>query len=434
MPDITFKPFKQQDIAWKLLENRTTQHVLYGGSISGGKTYFACMWLLINCLRYSGTRWMMARARLSTLRRTTLATFMKIVSDFKMQDQIKLNNQTNIIKFSNGSEIYLYDLYLYPSDPNYERLGGVEITGAVIDELSEIEWKAFQIVSSRIRYKLTEYNLIPKILCCSNPNKGWVYSYFYKPWKDGIESKKVKFVQALTSDNIYNNEVYVESLNSLDFHLRARLLNGDWDFNDSDYQLFNYDALQNAFYNDQIDKLGETYISADIANTGSDRTVICIWKGWSCIKMDILSKQDTVSVANRIKELKNLYNVKINNIIIDSSGLGVGVSDILKGSVKYIGGEKALNNEKYRNIKSQLYFRFAEKVNSNLVCFNFDYDEKLIFEFLAVRKDFKNDLFSIETKDKIKQSLGYSPDMADALYLRAYFDIKVGGTTKIRFI
>jgi hypothetical protein len=77
--EIEFKPFKQQHIAWKYLEDKTTQHVLYGGSISGGKTYFACMWLIINCIRYPGTRWMMARSRLSTLRRTTLATFMHLV-------------------------------------------------------------------------------------------------------------------------------------------------------------------------------------------------------------------------------------------------------------------------------------------------------------------------------------------------------------------
>jgi hypothetical protein len=102
------------------------------------------------------------------------------------------------IWFDNGSEIFLYDLFLYPSDPDYERLGGVEITGAVLDELSEIEWKAFQIVSSRIRYKLSEYNLVPKILCCSNPTRGWCYTYFFKPWKDSKESDKVKFIQALT--------------------------------------------------------------------------------------------------------------------------------------------------------------------------------------------------------------------------------------------
>lgn len=432
--DIEFHPFKQQDIAWKYLEDKTTQHILYGGSISGGKTYFACMWLLTSAIRYPGTRWMMARSRLSTLRRTTLATFLSLISKFKLTDLVKLNNQTNIITFQNGSEIYLYDLFLYPSDPNYERLGGVEITGAVLDELSEIEWKAFQIVSSRIRYKLTDYNLVPKILCCSNPSVGWPHTYFYKPWKKNEESKKVKFVQALTSDNIYNNKDYVNSLNDLDYTLRRRLLNGDWDMEDDDYQLFLYDAIQNCFYNEYVSTIGQMYITADIANTGDDKTVICVWKDWSCIKMEILSKQDTVQVANRIKEIMNSYKVLIKNIIIDAAGVGVGVADILKGCVKYIGGEKALLGQKYRNIKSQLYFKFAEKVNNNEVNFNFNYNEKLVFELLAVKKDFKNDLFSIETKDKIKQQLGRSPDMADAIYLRAYFDIKKESKTVIRIL
>ena len=65
--------------------------------------------------------------------------------------------------------------------------------------------------------------------------------------------------------------------------------------------------------------------------------------------------------------------------------------------------------------------------------FNFDYNEKLVFELLAVKKDFNIELFSLETKDKIKQQLGRSPDIADALYLRAYFEYQKQ-QTKIRII
>lgn len=423
--NIKFEPHFKQDQAFQYLEDNVTQHILFGGSVSAGKTYFGCMWLLMNCFRYPGTRWIMARSRLSTLKRTTLATFLDLVKKFNLQRLIKINNQTNIIYFKNGSEIYLYDLFLYPSDPNYERLGGVEITGAYLDELSEIEWKAFQVISSRIRYKLTEYNLTPKILCTSNPSRGWPYNYFYKPWKEGNESDRVKFIQALTTENIYNNKHYVDSLQNLDLSLRQRLLFGDWDFNDSDFQLFEYEALQNCFYNDFfVNESDKMYLTADIANTGNDNTVICIWKGWSCIKIETLTKKDTVQVAAKIRELISYWKVNITNVIIDSAGVGVGVADILKGCVKYIGGEKPLNGEKYRNIKSQLYFKFAEKVNAMQCNFNFEYNEKMVFEMLAVKKDFNTELFSIETKDKIKQQLGRSPDISDALYLRAYFDYK----------
>lgn len=435
MATILFKPFKQQHEAFKYLDDSVTQHVLLGGAVSGGKTYFGTMWLIINCLRYPGTRWIMARSRLSTLKRTTLATFQENIKKFGLSKICKINHQTNIIYFKNGSEIYLYDLFLYPSDPNYERLGGVEVTGAYIDELSEIEWKAFQVVSSRIRYKLTEYNLIPKILCTSNPTKGWCYTYFYKPWKDGVEYNHVRFIQSLTTDNIYNNKSYVDSLQNLDFQLRQRLLNGNWDFSDDDYQLFNYDALQNIFYNDYYDSKDiKSYITADIANVGADKTVICVWKGWTLIKMEIIQRCDTVTVANKIKDLIKYYQVNIKNVIIDASGVGVGVSDILKGSVKYIGGEKALNGEKFRNIKSQLYFKFAERVNNMNINLNIEYNEKLILELLAVKKDFRNELFSIETKDKIKQALGHSPDMSDALYLRSYFDLNSKSGTIIKII
>jgi phage terminase large subunit len=80
----------------------------------------------------------------------------------KAETHYRYNQQSNTISFPNGSQILLKDLFLYPSDPNFDELGSLEITDAFIDECNQTVEKAFNVVKSRIRYKLDENNLYLK--------------------------------------------------------------------------------------------------------------------------------------------------------------------------------------------------------------------------------------------------------------------------------
>ena len=183
--EINFTPTEKQHQAWEFLHDTTSSEILFGGSAGGGKSYFGAAWLLYSCLRYPGTRWLMGRSTLKTLKETTLNSFFTVCSDWgiKKGEQYKFNAQSNIVEFENGSTIILKDLYAYPADPNFDSLGSLEISGAFIDEANQCTEKAKNVVASRIRYRLKEYELRPKILMSCNPAKNWVYD-FYKSWRD----------------------------------------------------------------------------------------------------------------------------------------------------------------------------------------------------------------------------------------------------------
>lgn len=423
--EINFKPLLKQHTAWNYLMDKTTEHILFGGSAGGGKTVLICYWLLIMCISYPGTRWLLGRSRLLTLKRTTLKSFLDTINKCKLNNHVNYNQQNNVITFHNGSEIMLMDLFPYPGDPDFDRLGSMELTGAAIDELSDITFKAFEVISSRIRYKLKDYNLIPKILCASNPTRSWVYNYFVKPEVDGVQSTHIKFIPALPGDNPHLPIEYVKSLERLDVGLRNRLLYGNWDFMDEDYQLFTYDRINQLFYNEYFNnKDSNNYLTCDVADLGSDRTVIGIWNGWNCVRLEKFKQLDTTAVVSKIREYMGLYRININNVIVDATGVGAGVGSLLKGCIRYMGAERPLNGEKYRNLKAQLMWHFAERVDKLDVCFNFPYDDGLVQEMLVYKKDFKNELYAVSSKDDVRKSLGRSPDMIDALYLRAYWDCK----------
>jgi phage terminase large subunit len=427
--DITFKPEPKQHLAWTYLNDKTTTQILYGGSAYCGKSYLGCMWIFLSCIQYPGARYLIGRSRLNVLLRSTLNTFIQICKNFNFT-AYKINYGSNIIKFNNGSEVILLDMYSYPNDPNYDRLGSLEITGAFLDELSEISEIGFKVLGSRIRYELDKFNLTPKLFCASNPYNGWSKNHFYIPYKENRLPEYVKFIPAFAQESSFSKteggQAYLNNLyNTLDHSLRQRLLYGNWDFEGDEYNLFYYEKLQQCFYNEYfVNTDDKTYITADIGDLGNDKTVIGIWKGWNCLKLIKLEKNETTQVVQKINELRQEYKVLISNIIIDATGVGAGVASLLKGCIRYMAASKAIDGQGYRNIKTQLMYKFAEKVNNLEVNLNFGYDDGLVQECLLYKKEFNETTAGLTGKDDIKKALSRSPDTIDCLYLRAYWEFQ----------
>src|SRR5205807_7649020 len=117
----------------------------------------------------------------------------------------KLNGQYNYIEFRNGSRIDLLDVDFLPSDPLFERFGSLEYTEGDLEEAGEIHFLAFDVLKSRVgRHLNKEYGLLPKIGLTANPSKNFLYSLFYKPWKDGTLPAEYAFIQSLYGDNKYS--------------------------------------------------------------------------------------------------------------------------------------------------------------------------------------------------------------------------------------
>lgn len=254
---------RKQTIALDFLEDNTTTELLFGGGAGGGKSVLGVYWIIKQCLRYPGTRWVIGRAVLKTLKETTLKTFFEVTREqgLAMGHHFAFNATSNVITFFNGSEIFLKDLYLYPSDPNFDELGSLEITGAFVDECNQITLKAWEILKSRIRYKLDENGLIQKILGSCNPSQNWVFDRFYVPWERNEEKEGFKFVQSLANDNRFISKHYIKNLEGLsDESAKARLLHGDWNYLDRPNRIFNWERCDLARY---IDLDVTEYIGVD---------------------------------------------------------------------------------------------------------------------------------------------------------------------------
>jgi len=422
----------KQGQALNYLTDETTTEVLYGGAAGGGKSYLGCAWIIWLCTQYDGIRCLIGRSKLDTLKKTTLNTFFEVCQQWELEagKHYKFNGGSNIITFYNGSEVMLKDLFAYPSDRNFDSLGSLEITAAFVDECSQITEKAKQILGSRIRYRLDEFGLKPKILLTCNPSKEWVYSKFYKPYKENKLPEHRKFIQSLVTDNKHVSKHYQEQLSKLDEISKQRLLFGNWEYDDSEDKLINYDAILSTFENNTIQG-GEGFITADIARYGKDKTVIMLWNGLRVERIVTMASNSITEAAKSIKDMQLTYGIKLSNIIVDEDGIGGGCKDILRCR-GFVNNSKALKNENYANLKTQCYYRLADEINKSSIYIQTEdikVQNMIVQELEQVRrKNFDKDAkVQMIGKDDVKTAIGRSPDYSDALMMRLWFEIKSDG-------
>ena len=421
----------KQTIALDYLEDNTTKEVGYGGGAGGGKSILGCYWQLKNRLKYPDTRGLIGRASLKTLKETTLQSFFFVANaqGLKANVHYKFNAQSNQIIFPNKSIIFLKDLFLYPSDPNFDELGSLEITDAFIDETAQITKKAWDITKSRIRYRLEENNLIPKILWTSNPSKNWNYTDYFLLNENGELPEHRKFVQSLVTDNPYISKHYINNLQSLPEIDKQRLLFGNWRYDNDLAKLIEFDNIINSFSNSFVPN-GERYISADVARFGSDKAVIIYWNGYRAEIILEFEKSSITELQKAIQYLANEKMIPTSNIVVDEDGVGGGLVDIL-GCKGFVNNSKPFNENgsivQYQNLKSQCYFHLAKKVNANEIYIQAKEEQKesITQELEQVKRHNidKDRKLSVLPKEKIKELIGRSPDYADALMMRMYFDL-----------
>lgn len=421
----------KQTLALDALEDNNTNELIFGGGAGGGKSVLGCYWILKGCLRYPGSRWVIGRNTLKTLKETTLNTFWEVClqQGVVVNKHFTFNESKSLLSFKNGSEILLKDLAYYPSDPEFTTLGSLEITGAFVDECSEITSKAWNILKSRIRYKIDDNKIIPKILGTCNPSKNWVYTSFYIPYSQSILPEEKKFIQSLLEDNSHVSSHYGQMLMTLDYNSIQRLRYGNWDYDSDARAMVDIEAILDCFTNETKPNLLKKRLSADLAMQGRDRFTVAFWQGNVVEFVVDKLKSSGKEIERDLQILMETYSVGKSQTIADSDGMGSYLESYLPGIKEFHGGGKAFDIE-YINIKSECAFKLAEKINKRelkIICTP-SQKEQIISELgvLKVRSiDRDETRKAIIKKEDMKKELkdGKSPDYLDTLIMGMYWDV-----------
>jgi len=428
--EIDFSPTPKQWLMFEAFEDEQTTEVLFGGSVGSAKSYGLCSLITIKCLSYAGVRILLGRRVLKDLKKTTLVSLFEVFKNFGLTSKdYNYNQQNSEITFFNGSVIILSELAFLPSDPNFERLRGNLLTFAAIDEASEVSSKAREIVASRCgRWKNQDFNIKPILLMTTNPSRGHLMDDFYLPWTKGTLKSHRMFIQALPTDNPYLPKAYIDNLrNTLSQGEYNTLVLGHWEWSVDKNCLVTYGKVTDMFEHERYTELkGTWYLTVDPAFV-IDKCLFVLWNDDDVIKIINLPKG--VKPEDKIKELKEKYNILEKNICIDVVGAGLYLKNYFPRAYQFNAGGKVFNNEPYEHLKTQTYVKFAEKVNAGLVrIHDHEHKENVVTECMQIIK-LPDELIGAKTKlitkKQIKENIGHSPDYLDGLSMKSVFDIKV---------
>lgn len=434
----TIQLLPKQTEAFNLFENPLITELGYGGGAGGGKSKLGCYFAIYISEAHAGSRGAIGRKELKTLRMTTLKTLFETFAElgYKQETDYKYNAQESVITFKNGSEVLLLDTAYSPQDPEYTRFGSLELTWAWIDESGETPLKGKSILKTRVGRKnmLNGTKVKPFWFETFNPDKGHVYSDYWKPFKEGTLPEYRAFVRALPTDNKYLPQEYIDNLKRADKITRERLLYGNFDYDDDPNALIQTDGIEDLWTNTVV-KQDRKFMTVDVARYGGDKTIINIWDDFESIDIQLYAKFGVDQVAEKVKENASKYFIPFSRILIDEDGVGGGVQDICRGTKGFSANRTPFLNrftglpDNFKNLKAQCSYLLADFVNSRKIAVKNVGDDlkELIRQDLSMIKrknPDKDGKLEIISKDEIREMIGRSPDIGDTLMMRMYFELE----------
>ena len=443
---------KKQSEAFALMEDPTLTELLLGGSAGGSKTFLMGMIIAFYAKRYPGARFFVGRKTLKSLKQSTIHTLISKVHPMLglNENDFMMHYQSMELDYKNGSKIIFGELDYQPSDPDFARVGSLEIDMAFVDEAGEITLQAKNAIKSRVGRGVMAnlYGIPGKVILSCNPSRNFLRQEYYDPyialggggfqkWQigetevDGVKMPVYRgFLRMGAYDNPFLPKTYIDNLKSLPDVERRRLLDGDWNYADDDTSMFRAGLLEKATTDKMPDqKIGvfDKFIGVDLADVGKDKTVFSLmdngvlveqreskvqmnWETDSRLPMGRLVADELVEFAQR----NGFTQRTASQIAVEVNGVGASVRDFLRDR-----GWRITEYTATHKSRSENYYQLM---------MDMDAGETKILNTVPNLDDLKRQLSShtftmdnqvpnVVKKDKIKALIGKSPDQADSFMI-----------------
>lgn len=464
---------EKQALAFELLADPQVVDIDFGGGAGGGKSITVTEWAVLQCRKYAGIRIGIGRNEISNLRKTTIQTLLDEThpllnvkkSDFKYSPIVDPG-----IFYRNGSSILMIDLAYAPTDPDYNRLGSLNLTHVIIEEMGEVRKKAKDVFSSRKnRYLTQKYNIVGKFIGTQNPATNFTRQEYYDPYikagggdfqtwdiyndageqvfvelPDGkrVPAKRA-FIKSLVTDNPFISPNYIEELKAKPLAERKRLLLGDWDYYHDASTLFR----RNMFVRAQARKTDQTGYAGCDPSRGGDDCVFTYVLGDNVRDIELCDIPESVKnkgkfVAQKFVAFCKKRKVGSINAAVDIVGIGESVGDSClelgfkiqrfnagsKKGVRTLDDTKQFQEAKvdpegekgvplFDNIRSQNFYDLADELNTGKMTLDpsLPFYDELCTQLEAHGYTTKERMIIVDKKDAVKARIGKSPDLADSL-------------------
>nr|DAI29888.1 MAG TPA: Large subunit terminase [Caudoviricetes sp.] len=323
---------------------------------------------------------------------------------------ISINEQKLSILLPNGATIRIFGA------DNPDALRGMYFDGVVIDEVAQIKptlwgevirpaladrkgWAAFIGTPKGINLFSQLYDQALNLMSKGDPD--WIAMLYSVEQTHVIDEKELAALKVEMSENEFRQEFLCDFSAAQD--------NGLIPIDD-------IRAAANKFYRESEYMGAPLIYGIDVARFGSDASVIFKRRGLVAFEPIVIRKFDNMALADRIAV--EMAKEKPDAVFIDS-GAGQGVIDRLRQMrfdvVEVPFGAQAIDKEQFANRRMEMWWHMAQWIKQG----------GAIPPDPVLRGDLGAPTYGytpkgpkiLEAKDKLKERIGRSPDLADALAL-----------------
>lgn len=342
-------------------------------------------------------------------------------------DQYKINKGFNTITCPNGAVIS------FKTSDNPNNLYGEDVYSVVYDEAPRGKVDSYYALRSTITATHGEMKLIGNYGGISN----WVHLLKEKVKTD----KNYKYFKITAWDGVEAGILDEDEIRQAQRDLPPRVFKQLYlaEEQESEDMLVTYDSINDLWTNAKGNN-SNRYMTCDIAFLGSDRMVVMVWEGFDIIDYFESDKTEPSEVERIIKTLAEKHRVGRSNIAYDGDGIGSFLQSYLKGAYSFHNGGRPLSikgqTPNYRNLKSQCGYGIAKRINNREVSIQTDkIPQKEFISDLECLQSYQLDRdgkIQLLPKEKMKEMLGRSPDILDALIMREVFELKPKNFRRVR--
>ena len=373
-------------------------------SISAGKTRILATWLVLQCLQKPGIRGIMIAQTHQALKKVLIREIINFATQIGVK--VKYNGSSQEIYFDNGSV-----LFGYTSENPSSVLGLTEIALLAIDEAAYCCEEIYNYAKDRMRG--SKYPSMTRLI--SSPSTlDKVQNWFSKIVKEHPDD----VIHATYRDNPFTSEEFKKEL-------EERYIIGSNLFRQQCLgEIFDTDVASQIIFRHEFptEKRGEdknNFFGLDVAGLGADNDSMVVIDKYGVKEYHVRNIQDTFEKAGDVKKLYDKYEIIAGNA--DSTGgYSLGLCDVLDkkditlGKVNF--GQKALDDERFPNIRTEMYIEAAKVIKEG-----FWVPDEAKEEFLSIESTINNrGQIALIPKEIIKKQLGHSPDLADSIALAIY--------------
>ncbi len=460
--------FPKQMQWWEAITSGLYNFMAYGGAIRGGKTFTVIMTIVALMKMYPRSRHIIVRKDLPLIRKHIIPSVDK-VRRYSGDFLGPLNKTSWSVIAKNGSEM-LFIPESIKDDPELEDWRGAEANTITLEEANELsvkmKTKAIEragtyvippdreqmIAIGRARQTLglsqqeahRQYGpkqCPPFVFFTFNPADNWVRDDIYDKYERGDLEPPWFYLPSTIYDNPYNPPQYIKSVEALkddDVDAYERFVLGKWGNIRVENQLIDPKWINDARLVKRVP--GPRRLGGDIARYGKDSTVFVEGEGNAVLSIDQHRHIDTAESGTIVTSRVRARNIPPENVVIDVNGLGAGTVDMARSNGvnvrEFNGGERPVRRVigkrpvghlmvgqrsfyHFKNLWSQAAWEAREKFRRGEVCL-IAKNPNLMRHLSAFRYEITNREISVWTSEKVREELGFSPDVGVGVILSLF--------------